>query len=186
MLTKKKRRMIKITIPVVLIIFIIAILVLLYLKTDMFKSDETLFLKYLGKNSENISHIQNMLKNEEFEDILKSNTCKENSEISMNYIENYGTTTENTDNLVNKLKLQISREIDKENNYQYNNIKLLNENDESLQLEILKNNDIYQISIPELFAQSVQVNDMNSIVGKFGYNSEDLQKVQSIMDIDIL
>ena len=66
MLTKKKRRMIKIIIPVIIFILLIAIFVILYLKTDMFKSDETLFFKYLGKNSENISNIQNMLENEAF------------------------------------------------------------------------------------------------------------------------
>lgn len=186
MLTKKKRRMIKITIPVVLVILVIAILVALYLTTDMFKSDETLFFKYLGKNTENISEIQNILKDEEFKNMLETNNkYTENSEISVNYTENYGTTSENTDNILNKLSLKISGETDKENNYQYNNIELLNENDDSLKLEILKNNDEYQMFMPELFAKSIEIDDVDLIAEKLGYNSEDLQKVENLVKLNI-
>lgn len=186
MLTKKKRRMIKITIPVVLVILVIAILVALYLTTDMFKSDETLFFKYLGKNTENISEIQNILKDEEFKNMLETNNkYTENSEISVNYTENYGTTSENTDNILNKLRLKISGETDKENNYQYNNIELLNENDDSLKLEILKNNDEYQMFMPELFAKSIEIDDVDLITEKLGYNSEDLQKVENLVKLNI-
>ncbi len=187
MLTKKKRRMIKITIPVVVAILIIAALVVLYLKTDMFKSDESLFFKYLGKNKENISEIQNILKNEEFKNVLESNIYKENDEISINYIENYGTTSENADNIINNLRLQINEEVDKENNYQYKNIQLLNKEDERLQLEILNNNNSkYQISMPDLFAQSIEIDDMKLMTEKTGYNGEDLNKIQNLINLDIL
>lgn len=173
MLTKKKRRMIKIVITVFIVIILIAVLVMLYLTTDMFKSDETLFFKYLGKNSENMSEIQNMLKNQDFEDILKSNIYTENDELTINYIEDYGTTSENTDNIINKLKLKINGETDKENDYQYKNIQLLNDDDDkSIQLELLQNNEIYQITMPELFAQSIDIENTNleEFAEKIGYN----------------
>ena len=182
MLTKKKRRMIKITIPVIISILLIAIVVLLYLKTDMFKSDETLFFKYLGKNFENISNIQDMLENEQISNLLKSDKYEEYDEISANYIQNYGTTSENTDNIINKLKLKIDQKIDQENNYKDYNIELSNQDEKNFKVEILKNEDLYQIYLPDILDKSLEVEDIDYLFEKIGFQNEN---IESIINLDI-
>ena len=61
--------------------------------------------------------------------------------MTINYIENYGTTLENTDNEINKLKLTIDGETDKETDYQYKDIKLLKSDNGKLKnkMKSLKN-----------------------------------------------
>ena len=58
MMPRKKRRMLIISTIVICIVAIIAILVALYINTDMFKSNETLFEKYISQNFENISKME--------------------------------------------------------------------------------------------------------------------------------
>ena len=59
MMPRKKRRMI-IIVSIILLLLIIAItLFLLYINTDMFKSNSTLFAKYIGQNVENITAFYN-------------------------------------------------------------------------------------------------------------------------------
>ena len=57
MMTKKKRKTLLIVILMLLILIIAATLIILYLNTDLFKSNETLFFKYVGKNAQNIEEI---------------------------------------------------------------------------------------------------------------------------------
>ena len=57
MIPKKKRITIMVIAIIVTILIIITTGLLLYLNTDMFKSNKTLFMKYLGQNTENLNQI---------------------------------------------------------------------------------------------------------------------------------
>ena len=48
MMTKKKRRAITISIALIVILLILLVVGILYLKTDLFKSNQVLFAKYMG------------------------------------------------------------------------------------------------------------------------------------------
>ena len=50
MLPRRKRRNLIITSIIILLFIIIGILVFLYITTDAFKSNDTLFVKYLAQN----------------------------------------------------------------------------------------------------------------------------------------
>ena len=178
-MTKKKRRMIMIGIPVLVIIIIISILVFSYFTTDMFKSNQTLFFKYFGKNYDNINEIVETLKNEEYNNVFQSDKYSETSELKINYIENYGTTSENTDNEINKLKLTIDGETDKENGYQYKDIKLLKDDEQNTKIEYIKNNDTYGIRFSDLFNQFITAdnNNLKELFKKLGYSEEMLQSI---------
>ena len=179
MMTKKKRRMIMIGIPVLVIIITISILVFLYFTTDMFKSNQTLFFKYFGKNYDNINDIVETLQNKEYNNVFQSDKYSETSELKINYIENYGTTSENTDNEINKLKLTIDGETDKENGYQYKDIKLLKDDEQNTKIEYIKNNDTYGIRFSDLFNQFITAdnNNLKELFKKLGYSEEMLQSI---------
>ena len=53
-MTKKKRRLVLIIIILLILVILAAIFFVLYLNTDMFKSNQTLFVKYIGKNTNNL------------------------------------------------------------------------------------------------------------------------------------
>ena len=55
MMTRKKRRTILVLIILVVILIIAGIFTLLYLRTDLLKSNKTLFVKYIGQTT---SHLQ--------------------------------------------------------------------------------------------------------------------------------
>ena len=108
MMTKKGKKKMIIALMVIILVLIIAAFVVLYLMTDMFKSDKTLFLKYLGKNAENLETVIETFENQE----VINNKCEKNTEIKVNYIENLGTTSENTSNAINNLKIAIDSQND--------------------------------------------------------------------------
>lgn len=54
MMQRKKKRVLLIVTFMVLLFIIAGILILWYLKSDVLKSNEMLFTKYLGQNLENI------------------------------------------------------------------------------------------------------------------------------------
>jgi len=51
MMTKKEKKKMIIILVTIFVILMLAAFVAIYLLTDMFKSDKTLFLKYMGKNA---------------------------------------------------------------------------------------------------------------------------------------
>lgn len=179
MMTRKKRRMIFIGIPTIIVLVIIGIIVFLYLNTDLFKSNQTLFFKYFSKNYDNINEIVELLKNDEYNNFIQDNKYSESSELKINYIENYGTTSENTQNAINKLKLTVNGETDKEHEYEYKEIELLNDNEKTVKIEYLKNNNDYGIKLSDLFKQYVVVNNNNlkNLFENMGYSEEQLQNI---------
>lgn len=185
MMTKKKRKMIMIGIPVLVLILIVSILIFLYFTTDMFKSNQTLFFKYFGNNYENINEIVETLKNEEYNSIFQSDKYKESAELKINYTENYGTTSENTDNEINKLKLTIDGETDKETGYQYKDIRLLKEDEKNTEIEFIKSDNTYGIKFSDLFNQFITVdnNNLKDLFEKIGYSEEMLQSIPDKIEI---
>ena len=72
MMTKKKRRTLIISGLVVLLLIVVTSLIMLYLNTDMFKSNQSLFFKYFGKNTETIKEIEKIFENTEYENLLQN------------------------------------------------------------------------------------------------------------------
>ena len=94
MMTKKEKRKWIIIVVAIFIILMLAAFVAIYLLTDMFKSNKTLFLKYMGKNAENLETIVETFENKN----TINGKYEESTEIRVNYTENIGT---------NHLKIQI-------------------------------------------------------------------------------
>lgn len=70
---RKKRRLLTIVSIVLLISIIITSLVLLYLKTDMFKSNKILFSKYMSQNAENVVEAYVKFTQNDYDERIKEN-----------------------------------------------------------------------------------------------------------------
>ena len=174
MMPRKKRRTIIIASIVLVIAIIATALVWLYLNTDMLKSNQTLFMKYIGKNVENLDKNISDIGNKEINSLLEQNKYTSNTYIKVNYTQNIGTTSENTDNVINQLKINAEGQTDKANGYQYQDIKLLQEGNEVFRVEYIQNDNTYGLRFSDLFKQYILVDNANlkDLYQKMGYSEE--------------
>ena len=188
MIPKKKRITIMVIAIIVAILIIITTGLLLYLNTDMFKSNKTLFAKYIGQNMGNLKTFEMTFKEANYEEILRNNKYTENSEIKVNYTENIGTTSENADNAVNKLKLVVEGQTDKTNKYDYKNMKLSNDNNQVLDVEYIQKDNTYGIKFSDLFKQYILVEntELKSLLTKMGYTDEQISNIPDSIETNIL
>lgn len=182
MMTKKEKKKLLVVGLIIAIILIIIMFITLYFLTDMFKSNKTLFLKYLGENAENLETIIETLDNKNTID----SKYEESSEIKMNFIENVGTSLENADNAINNLKITIDSQNDKENKYNYKDIKVLKNNENLSNIEYLQQENNYGIKFSDLFNQYLLVEKENiqQFLEKTELSQEQLDKIQKVIEED--
>lgn len=143
----RKKRIVILVISIVLtLLIILGILGYLYLKTDAFKSKETLFAKYLLQNFENIEFL-NTEENSEIKNILSNNKYISQIEATIEYTENIGTSDENKDSEINNVGIKINSNVDKINNYDYKDISIEKENEKLVGLEYLNQEKMYGIRL---------------------------------------
>lgn len=208
MMPRKKRIALAIAIPSIIVIIIIITGILLYLNTDMFKSNKTLFFKYFGKNSENIKEIEEIFESTEYEKNLQNNKYTDDINIKVNYTNNLQTTSEDNSNTINNVKLLIKGEEDKNNKYSYKDFKLekdkniatntenqsssenLNESNNKeqniMEVEYIKNDNNYGIRFSDLFKQYLLVenNNLKDLFRKIGYSEQELENVPDSIEIN--
>lgn len=208
MMPRKKRIALAIAIPSIIVIIIIITGILLYLNTDMFKSNKTLFFKYFGKNSENIKEIEEIFESTEYEKNLQNNKYTDDINIKVNYTNNLQTTSEDNSNTINNVKLLIKGEEDKNNKYSYKDFKLEKDkniatntenqsssenSDESnnkeqniMEVEYIKNDNNYGIRFSDLFKQYLLVenNNLKDLFRKIGYSEQELENVPDSIEIN--
>ena len=186
MITRKKRKAIIITIIIFILLILITGFVLLYLMTDLFKGNKTLFTKYLSQNVNNIEEIYKTVTDTTYETTYLQNKYENQGQIKINYIQNLGTTAENTNNVINKLKLEISGQADLSNKYDYKNIKLLNDNNEELEVETIWQDDLYGIRFSDLFNQYTLVRNSNlkELLNNLGISNDQIQDMPDTIDLN--
>lgn len=208
MMPRKKRIALAIAIPSIIVIIIIITGILLYLNTDMFKSNKTLFFKYFGKNSENIKEIEEIFESTEYEKNLQNNKYTDDINIKVNYTNNLQTTSEDNSNTINNVKLLIKGEEDKNNKYSYKDFKLEkdkniatntenqsssensnesnNKEQNIMKVEYIKNDNNYGIRFSDLFKQYLLVenNNLKDLFRKIGYSEQELENVPDSIEIN--
>ena len=142
MRSKKKKKIIIIVTSIIAVLLIIGILIFLYLTTDMFKSNETLFAKYMIKAFSQVGELSTENKLQEAEQLLENNKYLSNIEATVNYDENG-----NTDNKINNMKIKIDSQIDKASQYDYKDIQIQNEDQTIVGVEYLKQSEIDAIRL---------------------------------------
>lgn len=157
MLAKKARiTLIAVTI-VTAIILIIGIVMFLYFKTDIFKSNEDLFFKYFttGFDALDIVKIDDNLG---IENTLNTNKYTSNLQGKFEYTTNVGTDNEDKNSGINQIGLNIKSNIDKTNNYKYQNILIGIANNNYIGIEYLQDKDNYGARLKDI-QQFVSGND---------------------------
>lgn len=150
-----RKKGIIIAIVVIIIILIIGIGgTYLYMFTDLFKSEKTLFWKYM---SNGVSNLQ-MKENTQLDDIQK---MKEQSPYNTNGEFKISSTNEEMNTVLEKMKLKTTGKTDKLNNYSYNNAILQNNNTDIFKLEYVQDDNIYALKSDEIVTAYLGVKNEN-------------------------
>lgn len=187
MMPRKKRITILISSIVLVILIISLTLVLLYKNTDMFKSNKTLLIKYMMKNTENIENVVSALENNQYKEKLNENKYTNNTTIKINHTENIGTSLENTNSTINQLYLSLEGKVDKNSNYNYQDIKILNnDNEPQMFIEYIKDNNTYGVRFSDLFNQYILVDNENlkKLYENLGKEQEILTNIPDSIDLE--
>ena len=186
MMTKKKRRLVLIIIIVLILVILATTFLVLYLNTDMFKSNQTLFVKYIGKNADNLKALESIINETEYEGQLTTTPYNINMEATVNYTQNIGTTEENANNGINQLKLTVEGQTDNNNGYDYRNIKLLKSDEQVAQVEYLHSSNNYGVKFSDLFNQFLVSENTNlkEKNKKMGYTDEQLQNIPDTVSLN--
>lgn len=186
MMTRKKRRTILVLIILVVILIIAGIFTLLYLRTDLLKSNKTLFVKYIGQTTSHLQGYINKVSESDYKTRLEQSKYTTDTNIEINYSDGELTEEEASQNPINNLQINITGNVDKISNYRYNDIKL-NQNDEEVaELEYIKNESTYGIRFADLFRQYLLVDDNNlaDLLEKLGYNSEESGNISNSLELE--
>ena len=153
----------------------------------MFKSDKTLLIKYMMKNTENIENVVGALENNQYKEKLNENKYTNNTTIKINHIENIGTSLENTNSTINQLYLSLEGKVDQNSNYNYQDIKILNNDKEpQMSIEYIKDNNTYGVRFSDLFNQYILVDNENlkELYENSGKEQEVLTNIPDSIDLE--
>ena len=186
MMTKKKRMTIFIAVAVLIVLFLVAAFVLLYIKTDMFKSSKSLFIKYMEKNLSNIQEIERTMTGSIYDDSLQGSPYTTTTSIKVSYLQGKGSSEENSQNVINQLNLTIEGQNDPNSQYHYQNAKLTNNGEQAMQVEYLQNGNTYGIRFSDLFNQFLlaENNNLQDLLKKMGYTDEQIANVPNVIDFE--
>ncbi len=178
----RKTRIAIITVAIsLLVITIIGILTFLYLETDAFKTNETLFTKYLAQNFEELDNLKNN-SNSTTKSLLENSKYTSKIDGQIEYIENKDTSDENKNSSVNNIKLKINVQKDNQNKYKYYDMAIQNENEKLLGVEYIKTQGKQGIRLNGIQQFVSTQNEENEILKEF--NIKTIDKLTSSIDID--
>ena len=178
----RKTRIAMITVVIsLLVITIIGILVFLYLETDAFKTNETLFTKYLAQNFEELDNLKNN-SNSTTKSLLENSKYTSKIDGQIEYIENKDTSDENKNSSVNNIKLKINVQKDNQNKYKYYDMAIQNENEKLLGVEYINTQGKQGIRLNGIQQFVSTQNEENEILKEF--NIKTIDKLTSSIDID--
>lgn len=162
-----RKKGIIIAIVVVIILIVLAIAgTFVVLKTDLFKSNETLFWKYMNNAMEKTSFTQNT-QLEDIEKLKVQNPYTTEGELIFN------STNEEQNDVLEKFKLITSSQTDKTENYSHFSTKLNYANDTLFNFDYAENDDVYAIKSDEIVSVylGVKNENLNVLMQKLGIDN---------------
>lgn len=171
---------IKIIIIILIILMILTAVggAILYITTDMFKSSETLFQKYILQDIQNIAEIMDVSKEEQNIDELRKSDYKESTKAELKYLENENDEEEIYDITENGV-------IKKSEEASYRKISANYGDTELLSVELLKQNNTYGLRLANLVQQFVSVENatLSYLVSSMGYDGKYFSEKLNGVDI---
>ncbi len=178
----KKRYLIIIIIAIVLVICLGAGFAFAYFATDMFKSNKQLFSKYISNNGE-ILEIFNDSDLKSYAERQKQNPYTSEGSIKTNVTFPDSSQKQLADALQN-CNITFNGKTDIANNYMYYNIKANYSQSQSLNIQLLRNNDIYAFKIDEVLAKFLGVdnNNLKELASKLGLPQDSIASIPNKID----
>ena len=170
---KKGKKIIIISI-ILTIIILVASIVVAYFVINTAETEQSKFFKYISQNIDNANDLFEIIDKDNYKEELQKHKYTSEAQLKINYIENIGTSSESAKNPINNLKIQTQGKVDNENEYNYQNIKLLNKDDTIMQIEYLKENSVSAVKFSDLFKQYIALEDSNlgELLEKLGYKNK--------------
>lgn len=172
----KKNKKVLVVISVILILVIAsAVFAYLYLMTDIFRSNQELFAKYFGQNEEMLQRMTDLKTIEFYKNMKNESKYESNTNIKMAHSEG-GEVSNPLNNLTAKLDVQK----DNEEQYTYIDGQILYEDEKYLEVESIKEQNVYGIRFTDVIQQFITVendenfNEIMSDIGLTTEQSEDL------------
>ena len=171
---------IKIIIIILIILMILTAVggTILYITTDMFKSSETLFQKYILQDIQNIAEVIDISKEEQNIDKLRKSDYKESTKATLKYLENENDEEEIYD-ITETGIIKSSEETS------YRNISANYGDTELISVDLLKQNNTYGLRLANLVKQFVSVENatLSYFVSSMGYDGKYFSEKLNGVDI---
>lgn len=174
----------KILIMIIVVIAILAIgggiFAYLFLATDIFKSDKELFSKYISQNIETIQKMENLQTFQIYKKLENENKYESNAKVKVVYSEG-GEVSNPLNNLAAKLDIQK----DKDAQYLYMDGQILFDDEEYLESEIIKEDELYGIRFSDVVKQFITIRDdenLDSVASDLGVDATTLLSIIEIID----
>lgn len=171
----------------VIVIIIVAVLAVagtvfgyLFLKTDLLKSNKELFAKYVNQNFDSFKEISNLKIIDTYKNLKNEDKYESNSELNVIYSKGGEVSSP-----YNNLKAKLNIQKDDEQNYYYADGQVLFADEEYLESEIIKENEIYGVRFSDVVKQFVGIkNDENleNVAKDIGIDSIYLESIIDIID----
>ena len=150
---RKKGIIIGIVVAIVIILIAIAG-ILLVMKTDLFKSNKTLFWKYM-ENGIGSTKITPNTQLEEIEKLKIQSPYTIKGELTLN------STDEQINKTLEKLKLSVNSETDKSNNYSHTNAKINFADTSIFNIDYANTDNIYALKSDEIVTVYLWIRNEN-------------------------
>lgn len=174
----------KILIIVIILVAVLAIVgttfAYLFLATDILKGTNELFAKYITQNFETYNKLENSEILNTYNSLKNEDKYEENSELKVTYSEGG-----EISNPFNNLSAKLIVQKDDDENYYYADGQILFADEEYLESEIIKENDIYGIRFSDVAKQFIGIkNDKNleEVSKDIGIDSIYLDTLMNIID----
>lgn len=177
---RKNNKLIVIISIVVVLAIASAVFVYLFMATDMFKSDKELFVKYISQNLETFQKMTNSQTIQTYQQLKDENKYDSNTNIKISHSEGG-----EVSNPLNNLSVKLDIQKDNEEQYMYLDGQILFANEEYLEAEIIKLQELYGIRFSDVAKQFVTVKqdeNFEKVANNIGINSEDLEKIINVID----
>lgn len=160
MMPRKKRRTIMLVIILSIVIVLSVIAYILYTSTDMFKSNSTLFSKYVSQLLENAQPILQEETNE-IEEALNNHKVSSNTNITATYHKEG-----NIGNEMSQLQMNIKGNIEKNTGYHYQDVKMMKDEEILAGIEYIEQENVSGIrlnGIKQYLSTNIQEQNDNPI-----------------------
>lgn len=148
-----RKKGIIIGVVIAVVVMLLAIISVVVLKTDLFKSSKILFWKYASIQLESFEQTPNM-QLEEIEKLKLQSPYVLQGELSLD-LENVQTSS------IPNIKLKVNAENDRINEYSHINSKIEYKNDTMFDLDYVKNDNIYALKSDEIITAYLGIKNEN-------------------------